>query len=116
MMRILRGLVLGLSLAAAPTMAIAQSSPGKAIFEKNCASCHGADGKGNEAKAKVLKIDPAILNLGRDEVASQTRDEKKTITSNGKAKMPAYAKKLSPADLDAVTDHTMELIKAIRGK
>lgn len=115
-MRMIRNLVLGLSLAALPLFAFGADAPGKAVFDKSCASCHGADGKGNADKAKLLKIDPASLNLGRDEVASQTKADKRGVTEAGKAKMPAYGKKLSAADLDAVTDYTMELVAAIRKK
>ena len=32
----------------------ADADAGKAAYEKNCAGCHGADGKGNPAVAKTL--------------------------------------------------------------
>lgn len=96
--------------------AAAQSADGKAVYDKSCASCHGADGKGNAAKEKMFKLEAGATNLGRDAVASQTRDEKKAIIAEGKAKMPGYAKKMTPAEVDAVTDHAMKLIAAIRGK
>jgi mono/diheme cytochrome c family protein len=99
-----------------PLMAGAQDAPGKPVYEKHCASCHGADGKGVEKKAKVLKIDVATLNLGRDEVANQSRDEKKKITLEGKGKMPSYEKKLAAGEVDPVMDYTMTLIQGIRGK
>jgi mono/diheme cytochrome c family protein len=92
------------------------AADGKATYDKMCASCHGADGKGNESKAKMLKIDAAVLNLGRPESAKQSRDELKTLLLSGKGKMPAYEKKLQPADVDPVLDYAIELAKAIRGK
>lgn len=100
---------------ALPLAAFADAAAGKPVYEKMCASCHGADGKGNAAKAKVLKLDPALLNLGRDEVKDQTKEQKKAILADGKERMPAYAKKLTPAELDSVIDYTMTLIAAIRG-
>ena len=33
----------------------ADASAGKAVFEKSCAGCHGADGKGNPAMVKSLE-------------------------------------------------------------
>jgi mono/diheme cytochrome c family protein len=115
-MKKLTSMLLALSLGVLPAVAMADTAAGKAVYDKTCASCHGPDGRGNASKAKLLKLDPEKLNLGRDEVASQTRDEKKAITSDGTEKMPAYAKKLQPAELDAVLDYTMELIAAIRKK
>lgn len=97
-----------------PLMAGAQDAPGKAAYDKNCASCHGADGAGNAKKAAVLKMDPATLNLGRDEVAKQTKEEKKEITVKGKNKMPSFEKKLAAADIDPVMDYTMALIGKLR--
>lgn len=102
--------ILSLSL---PTIAFAD---GKASFDKMCASCHGADGKGNPAKAGILKIDAAVLNLGRPEGAKATKDELKQIVIKGKNKMPAYEKKLAAADVDPVLDYAMQLAAAIRGK
>jgi mono/diheme cytochrome c family protein len=113
-MRMTMAFIAGLLLSAAP--AAAQPADGKAVYEKNCASCHGADGKGNAQKEKVLKLEPGSTNLGRDAVAGQSKDEKKTITTDGKGKMPAYGKKLSQPEIDAVSEYTMQLIAAIRGK
>jgi mono/diheme cytochrome c family protein len=105
-------LIAAVMLLALPSVALAD---GKEVYDKMCASCHGADGRGNEAKAKILKLDPATLNLGRPETAASTRDQLKDILVKGKAKMPAYEKKLAAADVDPVLDHAMKLAAAIRG-
>ena len=99
-----------------PAAALAQEAGGKATFEKTCASCHGSDGKGNAKKEAMFKLEAGKLNLGRDEVASQTRDQKRELTAKGKDKMPGYEKKMTAAELDGVIDYTMELIAAIRKK
>jgi mono/diheme cytochrome c family protein len=96
--------------------AFAQDAPGRASYDKMCAGCHGPDGKGNEAKAKALKLEPERLNLGRDEVASQTKDDKKKTIVAGKEKMPSYEKKLTAAEQEDVAAYTMTLIQAIRKK
>src|SRR5262245_33450735 len=88
----------------------------KATYDKTCASCHGADGKGNPDKAKVLKIDAALLNLGRPEGKDLSRDQLKQILLDGKEKMPAYGKKLKPDHVDPVLDYTSGLAKALRGE
>ena len=92
------------------------AADGKAVYEKTCASCHGPDGKGNAEKAKVLKLDPASLNLGRPEGKDLSRDQLKQILLDGKEKMPAYAKKLKPDEVDPVLDYTIGLAKALRGE
>src|SRR5262249_40558106 len=108
MKRILLALLLTLPAAAV-------HADGKAIYDKSCKSCHADDGKGNAKMAGNLKIDAAVLNLGRDENKDLTRDQLKAVVSDGKNKMPAYGKKLAAADLDAALDYAMELAKTIRG-
>jgi cytochrome c6 len=110
----MRRLLLLALMCAVPATALA--ADGKATFDKTCASCHGADGKGNPDKAKVLKIDAAKLNLGRDETKDFSRDKLKEIVTNGEAKMPAYGKKLKADEVDPVLDYAIGLAKAIRGK
>jgi mono/diheme cytochrome c family protein len=95
--------------------AIAQADAA-ATYDKMCKSCHGADGKGDAAKAKALKIAPEKLNLGRAEAANLSRDDLKKILLDGKEKMPGYAKKVKPDEVDALVDHSMKLAAAIRGK
>ena len=102
-------------LAASPATSVA-GGDGKATFEKMCASCHGADGRGNAEKAATLKLDAALLNLGRPESAKIARDELKKILLEGKEKMPKYGKKLKADEQDPVLDYAMQLATEIRGK
>ncbi len=89
---------------------------GKATYDRLCASCHAADGRGNPEKAKALEIDPELLNLGRPAAADLTREELRTILLEGKDKMPAYEQKLKPAEVDPVLDYAIELARKIRGR
>jgi mono/diheme cytochrome c family protein len=98
-------------LLAAPAVAHAD---GKASYTKLCKSCHGADGKGNPEKAKVLKIDPQLLNLGREETKNLTDAELEAIVKDGKKKMPSYKKKLDAAETKAVIEYAKQLAAAIR--
>jgi mono/diheme cytochrome c family protein len=99
----------------APTPAAAEKKA-RAAWTKRCASCHGADGAGKLAKAKRLKVAPAELDLGRDEVASLGADEVRAIIAKGKGKMPAFARKLKAADLELLTAHAMKLAEIRQAK
>jgi len=83
------------------------------VYKRRCASCHGADGSGNAKKAKVLKIDAALLKFGRPE-AGTSRDELRQILLEGKDDMPAFKSKLKPAEVDPLLDYTIELGRALR--
>jgi mono/diheme cytochrome c family protein len=80
---------------------------GAATYKSKCAMCHGADGKGDT---------PAGKNMGAHDFTSA--DVKKesdadliAITSKGKNKMPAYAAKLSEAEIKDVISYVRQLAK-----
>lgn len=76
----------------------------QAIWDKLCKSCHGENGKGNPEKAKTLKIDATLLDLGRAGTETLTREELKTILLEGKEKMPSYKTKVKPEEVDPLLD------------
>jgi mono/diheme cytochrome c family protein len=85
--------------ALAAALAIAGSAPasaeadGKALFEKSCMKCHGADGSADTPAGKKMKV-PA-LELGKLVAA----DVVKSVRENRKHK--PVSKKVSDADLQA---------------
>jgi mono/diheme cytochrome c family protein len=81
----------------------------QAIWDKLCKSCHGVDGKGNPKKAKTLKIDATLLDLGREGTDKVTVGEMKTILLEGKDKMPSFSTKVKPEEVDPL----LELAKKI---
>lgn len=101
------------SVASASAAAAAPRDP-QAIWDKLCKSCHGADGKGVAAKAATLKIDPVLLNLGREGTDKITRDELKVIVLEGKEKMPAYKTKVKPEEIDALVELAETLATSAR--
>ncbi len=65
----------------------AEASGGKALFEKSCAGCHGADGKGNEKMAKVLG-DKGLNIVGKD-TTKKSDEQLLKVIAEGEGKMPA---------------------------
>lgn len=80
---------------------------GQQIFEKRCASCHGSDGKGNAKMAAMLKVEMPNLTTP----AGKSDEEVRALVTEGKKPMPAFAKSLSPEELDAVLAHVKSLGK-----
>ena len=73
------------------------TASGKDIYDKNCASCHGEGGVGG--------MGPALNDEKRTQAAVLA------ITTAGKEKMPAYANKLSPAEIVSVSQYVADLKK-----
>jgi len=91
------GLLLLASWAGAPG-ARGDAAAGKDAYQKKCAMCHGADGKGETPTGKSMKL----RDLGSDDVQKQSDAQLIDITANGKAKMPAYKGKLTDEQIKDV--------------
>ena len=70
-------------------MFAANEAVGKATYEKSCKSCHGPDGSGNPAVAKMFKVE--MRPLGSKEIQAKTDAELKTVITKGSGKMPAVS-------------------------
>jgi cytochrome c6 len=80
-----------------PVAHAAPPAPGQLIFQKNCARCHGQDGRLGRSGAHDLT--KSNLNaFGRN-----------YLVANGMGKMPAFAKKLTPAQIDEVVAYSLTL-------
>jgi|ERR1700722_5981864 len=87
---------------------LAQSSPAPTLtanagFQKNCAKCHGKTAEGRHFGG------PSLIS---DKISKASNDELRDIISNGKGRMPKYAGKLSPEEIDALVTE----IKAMNKK
>ena len=102
--------VIGLCLGAGWThLSFAADASGcKAIFDKSCVGCHGADGKGNPAMAKVLG--EKGLNIVGADTKKKSDDQLLKVLAEGAGKMPAQ-KSLSKADQKQVLGHVRSLAK-----
>ena len=71
--------------------------PGQALFQKNCARCHGANGK-------------LGLNGAHDLTKSNLNAFGRTyMVSKGMGKMPAFEKVLTPAQVQQVVAYSLTL-------
>jgi cytochrome c6 len=76
---------------------------GADVFKTKCASCHGADGKGDTAMGKNFKL----RDLGSADVQSQSDADLTNVIAKGKKPMPGYEGKLT-------NDQIQDLVKYIR--
>jgi mono/diheme cytochrome c family protein len=103
---LLGGCALGLVVSAPAWSGEAQ--PGKAIYDKQCVSCHGADGKGNPAMIKALG--EKGMNLTTKEVKAMKDEQILKIIVEGAGKMPP-AKNLSAQEQKQLLSFTRSLAK-----
>jgi len=86
-MKLLTCTILLVALGAASAWAGADE--GKAVFDRACKACHGADGAGNPTIAKMMKVD--IPALGSSAVQSLPDADLKAVVTKGKGKMKPVA-------------------------
>ncbi len=101
------GGALALFLASFALAADSLPQPGQKIFLAKCAQCHGKDGKGLPNMAKVLKVDPAMINLTQNAAVTMTDDQIAATVTNGDKKMPKFKGKLT-------ADQIQQTIKYLR--
>jgi mono/diheme cytochrome c family protein len=85
-----------------------EADAGKALYQKNCAGCHGADGKGNPAMIKAMG--EKGLNIVSKETMQKSDDELLKIIADGAGKMPP-SKKLTADEQKAVLRYNRSLAK-----
>ena len=100
----------GLALAGLSTSAVmaADADAGKAAYEKSCVGCHGKDGKGNPAMAKVMG--EKELNIVGADTKKKSDDQLLKVIAEGAGKMPAQ-KTLSKDEQKQVLGHVRLLAK-----
>jgi len=91
------------------TVAVAASAsgndPGASTFGAHCAMCHGADGSGDTAVGKSMKIP----DLHSAQVQSQSDAQLAAVISNGKNSMPPFKGSLSPEEIHDLVTHMRQL-------
>lgn len=98
---------MGAAMLIAVPPARAAGESGTALFKRSCAGCHGANGAGQTAMGKRMKI----RDLRSEEVQKQSDTELYDLIAKGKGKMPAYEKKLTKPQIEALVTHIRSLAK-----
>jgi cbb3-type cytochrome c oxidase subunit III len=81
----------------------------RAIFESKCATCHGKDGRAKTLKAKFNKARD-LTDAAWQAEASDERIYNSIANGRGQ-KMPAFAKKLSRAEVESLAIYVRGLKK-----
>jgi len=75
-------------------------------YAKYCVSCHGRDGKSKTSKGRRNHA----RNLTETDWQGAVSDERVfNSIANGRGKMPAFSKKMSDAEIDAVVSYVRAL-------
>lgn len=78
----------------------ADAKAGSTVFDKSCKSCHAADGTGNPAIAKMMKVD--MKALGSAEVQAKSDADLKKVVTDGQGKMKPIASVTGASQDDVV--------------
>jgi mono/diheme cytochrome c family protein len=85
----------------------------KALWDANCAQCHGKDGKADTKMGKQLSAkdltDPKVQAAFSD--AKATQSIKEGVKENGKTTMKAFGGKLSDDEIKALVSYVRTLKK-----
>jgi mono/diheme cytochrome c family protein len=74
-------------------------------FKSSCAMCHGADGSGDTAVGKSMKIP----DLHSAQVQKQSDGQLAEAISNGKNAMPPFKGSLNPDQINGLVAHVRQL-------
>ena len=91
-----------------PASQVLGADAGKAVYDKSCVSCHGADGKGNPPMVKAMG--EKGLNIVGKETKQKSDKELLKVIAEGSGKMPAN-KGLSEQEQKDVLSYTRSLAK-----
>ncbi len=90
-----------------------RAADAKALWEKNCAKCHGADGKGQTTMGKKLGVkdytSPAVQDKLKDE--DMFKAIKDGVKEGGKTKMKGFGDTLSDAEINSLVKYMREFKK-----
>jgi Cytochrome c, mono- and diheme variants len=88
--------------------AASDQASGRVLYQRNCASCHGADGRAQTARGRLTHS----RNISAQDWQEGNSDEDiAEAIRTGPKKMPAFAGKLSAGQINAVVRYVRSLKK-----
>ena len=90
---------------ASTAAASTDSSSPRSIFVQNCARCHGTNGKGQTKQGRKVEAD----DLTSSDVKGISDAKMTRVITNGRGKMPAFGRKLTPAQIAQVSRYVRSL-------
>lgn len=85
---------------------VAKAADAATIYTRECVSCHGRDGRGQTRKGRQTRARDMTDPEWQDDVSDERLFNS---ISNGRGKMPAFRKKISENDIDALVAHVRRL-------
>ncbi len=79
------------------TLVAEKQSPGQSLFESNCISCHGSDGKRCVLGAKDLSV------------STLSKEQMMEIITNGKSTMTPFGSVMNKEEVSEVADYVQTL-------
>ena len=88
----------------------ASGTDGSALFNENCRSCHGDDGKAQTVIGRKLGArDLTQSKLSKEQIIHQIREGK--LDPNSSSKMRAFKDELDEDEIRAISEFVLELRK-----
>ena len=84
----------------------APAADARTLYTRECASCHGSDGRGRTRKGRQTHARDMTDASWQDDVSDERLFNS---ISNGRGKMPAFGKKISEGDIDALVAHVRRM-------
>lgn len=84
----------------------ASDADAKTLFEKNCATCHGKDGRAKTFKAKFNHARDLTSAAWQNDVSDERIFNS---IANGRERMPAWAKKLTEKEMNSLVTYVRQL-------
>ena len=82
------------------------------LYNKNCARCHGGDGRGDTPSGHLYKApDFTSAEWWNKEAAHGSTRSLRVVVTKGKGGMPGFAKQLTRAEINVLVDRVRKFRK-----